>query len=104
MRALAAAALMLVLLVVVLSFGLTLVATMLVSAIRHRQMWSEPGLPMHELIAPTGELQDPQYGDRRRRPPAELIPRRREVSHDAVPLMSRAPWTVQKGARSVHHG
>jgi hypothetical protein len=103
MRALALAFGVLLMLVAVLGFGLALVTAMVVSAVRHRLMWSEPGLPMHELIAPTGELQDPQYGDRRRRPSLETACRRRE-STAVVPLMSRAPWTVQKGARSVHHG
>jgi hypothetical protein len=77
-------------------------AVFAVTAIRRHRTWSEPGLPLHELIAPTGELQDPQYGDRR-------LPRSdRAAARDErlgfVPLMGRAPWTVQKGARSVHHG
>jgi len=102
-RALAAAWLMLLTLATVLGFGVALIAAMVVDAVRQRQIWSEPGLPMHELIAPTGELQDPQYGDRRRRPAAETWARRRD-NRAPVPLMSRAPWIVQKGERSVKHG
>jgi hypothetical protein len=99
----ASALVVVALLLVVLCFGITVLAAILVTAIRAHHAWGQPGLPMHELIAPTGELQDPQYGDRRRRPSGELSPARRE-SHSGVPLMSRAPWTVQKGGRSVRHG
>jgi hypothetical protein len=103
MRSLAAAWLVLLFMGAVLGFGVGLIGAMLVGAVRRRLTWNEPGLPMHELIAPTGELQDPQYGDRRRRPADETYARRREFRGE-VPLMARAPWTVQKGARSVHHG
>jgi hypothetical protein len=102
-RALALAVVVVAMLVIVLGLGLAFVAAMLVSAVRHHQIWHEPGLPMHELIAPTGELQDPQYLDRRHRPADETAARRRE-SVAGMPLMSRAPWTVQKSARSVKHG
>jgi hypothetical protein len=82
--------------------GLVAVVVYLVGAVRRRRIWREPGLPMHELIAPTGELQDPQYGDRRL-PRSEWAAAESE-RHLYVPLMARAPWSVQKGARSVHHG
>lgn len=103
MRALALAWLMVLTLAAVMAAGIALVAAMVVDAARGRLTWSEPGLPMHELIAPTGELQDPAYLDRRRRPAGESWARR-PASHVPVPLMSRAPWTVQKGERSVRHG
>jgi hypothetical protein len=77
-------------------------AALVVRAIRRRRTWSEPGLPLHELIAPTGELQDPQYGDRRL-PRSEWAAANYERS-EYVPVMGRAPWSVQKSARSVHHG
>jgi hypothetical protein len=82
--------------------GLLAAAVWLVGTVRRRRVWREPGLPLHELIAPTGELQDPQYGDRR-------LPRTEWAAAECeryqyLPLMARAPWAVQKGARSVHHG
>jgi hypothetical protein len=83
--------------------GMLGAAVFVVTAIRRHRTWNEPGLPLHELIAPTGELQDPQYLDRKRRLADEVAAARRE-SHATVPLMARAPWTVQKGTRSVHHG
>ena len=78
------------------------VAVFVANAIRRHRTWHEPGLPLHELIAPTGELQDPQYGDRR-------LPRSEWAAAQGerlgyVPLMGRAPWSVQKIARSIHHG
>jgi hypothetical protein len=82
--------------------GLLALAVFAVSAIRRHRTWSEPGLPMHELIAPTGELQDPQFADRRL-PRSEWAAARSERP-GSMPLMSRAPWSVQKSARSVHHG
>jgi hypothetical protein len=82
--------------------GMLAAAVFVVSAIRRHRTWNEPGLPLHELIAPTGELQDPQYGDRRR-PRSEQAAARYE-SPAWMPLMGRAPWNVQKGARSIHHG
>ena len=77
-------------------------AVFAVTAIRRHRTWSEPGLPLHELIAPTGELQDPQYGDRRL--PRSDRAAARDERPGFMPLMGRAPWTVQKVARSVHHG
>lgn len=94
--------LMLLTLAAVLGLGIAFVAATLVDRFRRRQIWNELGLPLHELIAPTGELQDPAFLGRRR-PAADSWARRPE-SHAPVPLMARAPWTVQKGERSVKHG
>lgn len=82
--------------------GILGVAVFVVTALRRRRIWSEPGLPMHELIAPTGELQDPQFADRRL-PRSEWAAARSDKVA-SMSLMSRAPWSVQKSARSVHHG
>ena len=56
---------------IVLSFGVVVCgavvgAGLAVSWLRHRRAWRGPGLIMHELICPMGELQDPEFGDRRR--------------------------------------
>ena len=50
----------------VLGFGLVVGVALAVSWLRARRTWRGPGLIMHELICPMGELQDPQYLDRRR--------------------------------------
>lgn len=56
---------------IVLSFavvcaGLVVAVGLAVSWLHRRHTWRQPGLIMHELICPAGELQDPEYGDRRR--------------------------------------
>jgi hypothetical protein len=82
--------------------GMLALAVFVVTAIQRHRTWSEPGLPLHELIAPMGELQDPQYGDRRL--PRSECAAAQSDRHGSVPVMGRAPWSVQKSARSVHHG
>lgn len=56
---------------IVLSFavfagGALVAAALAVSSLRRRRAWRGEGLIMHELISPMGELQDPEFGDRRR--------------------------------------
>jgi hypothetical protein len=41
-------------------------AGLAVSWLLRRRAWRGEGLIMHELICPMGELQDPEFGDRRR--------------------------------------
>lgn len=83
-------------------------AWLLVSWLRDRRTWSAPDLPMHELIAPMGELQDPQYADQRRSRDASV-----DDAHDTAvavvglgikPFANRAPLSVQRSSRSIRHG
>ena len=76
--------------------------------VRDRRTWSAPDLPMHELISPTGELQDPQYAGRRRLGDGSV-----DDAHDTAvavvgigikPFANRAPLSVQRSSRSLHHG
>jgi hypothetical protein len=76
--------------------------------VRDRRTWSAPDLPMHELIAPMGELQDPQYADRRRSGDGSA-----DEAHDTAvavigvgikPFTNRAPLSVPRSSRSIRHG
>jgi hypothetical protein len=76
--------------------------------VRDRRTWSAPSLPMHELIAPMGELQDPQYLDRRRTGDSGV-----DEAHDTAvavigvgvkPFTNRAPLSVPRVSRSIRHG
>ena len=73
-----------------------------------RRVWSGPSLPMHEIIAPMGELQDPQYADRRRAGDPGV-----DDAHDTAiavvglgikPFANRAPLSVPRSSRSLRHG
>ena len=85
------------------------VAALLLRAwLRDRKTWSAPDLPMHEIIAPMGELQDPQYADQRRARDASV-----DDAHDTAvavvglgikPFTNRAPLSVPRSARSGRHG
>jgi len=88
------------LVLVVLIGGTTLLGTLvLVDLVRDRIRWRGPGLIMHELICPTGELQDPQYADRRGLPYNDSI-----VDTTDRTLMGRAPLIVPKTQHSLRHG
>lgn len=76
--------------------------------LRDRRTWSGPDLPMHEIIAPMGELQDPQYADQRRGRDASVT-----EAHDTAvavvglgikPFVNRAPLSVPHSSRSQRHG
>jgi hypothetical protein len=76
--------------------------------VRDRRMWSAPDLPMHELIAPMGELQEPQYADRLRPVEGGV-----DEAHDTAvavigigikPFANRAPLSVPRSSRSLRHG
>jgi hypothetical protein len=76
--------------------------------VRDRRTWSAPNLSMHELIAPMGELQDPQYADRRRPGDSSV-----DDAHDTAvavigvgikPFTNRAPLSVPRSSRSMRHG
>lgn len=83
-------------------------ALLLRSWLRDRRTWSAPDLPMHEIIAPMGELQDPQYADQRRGRDDSV-----DDAHDTAvavvglgikPFANRAPLSVPRSGRSVRHG
>jgi hypothetical protein len=80
----------------------------LVGWVRARVTWSGPSILMHELIAPTGELQDPQFLNERRGRDNSA-----NEAHDTAvavigigikPFTNRAPLTVQRSERSLRHG
>lgn len=54
-----------VLCLAVLVLGVLAGVGLAVSSLLRRRAWHGPGLIMHELICPMGELQDPEFGDRR---------------------------------------
>jgi hypothetical protein len=73
-----------------------------------RKVWSGPDLPMHEIIMPMGELQDPQYADQRRAGDSSV-----DDAHDTAvavvglgikPFANRAPLSVPRSSRSLRHG
>jgi hypothetical protein len=90
-------------LTLVLGSGLFVGVYAVVSALRSRARWRGEGLIMHELIAPAGELQDPQFGDRRLgfSDDAAETPHPGKGDHS---LMGRAPWSVPRSSRGVRHG
>jgi hypothetical protein len=76
--------------------------------VRDRRIWSGPNLPMQELIAPMGELQDPQYADQRGSGVSGV-----DEAHDTAvavigigikPFTNRAPLSVPRSSRSMRHG
>lgn len=80
----------------------------LIGWLRDRRAWSAPSILMHELIAPMGELQDPQYLDRRRGRDSSA-----NDAHDTAvavigigvkPFANRAPLSVPRSERSLRHG
>jgi hypothetical protein len=83
-------------------------ALLLRAWLRDRRTWAGPALPMHEIIAPMGELQDPQYADQRRTRDASV-----DDAHDTAvavvglgikPFANRAPLSVPRSSRSTRHG
>jgi hypothetical protein len=99
--------------VLVTVFGSVLLALVVggllgVRWLRDRRTWSGPDLPMQELIAPMGELQDPQYADQRPGGMSGV-----DEAHDTAvavigigikPFTNRAPLSVPRSSRSIRHG
>jgi hypothetical protein len=88
--------------------AVTVSALLLRSWLRDRRTWSAPDLPMHEIIAPMGELQDPQYADQRKGRDASV-----NDAHDTAvavvglgikPFANRAPLSVPRSDRGLRHG
>ena len=82
-----------------MAIALVVGAACVVDTIREQLRWRGEGLIMHELISPAGELQDPQFADRRGHAYDESTA---DTTDHA--LMGRAPLMVQKTRHSVRHG
>ena len=103
-----AALVMIVMLVGTVLVAVLVAVLVLVGWVRGRLTWTAPSIVMHELIAPTGELQDPQFLDERRH-----RDRSADEAYDTAvavigigikPFSNRAPLTVQRTERSLRHG
>jgi hypothetical protein len=90
------------------AFGVLIAILLLVGWVRGRMTWSAPSIPMHEMICPMGELQDPQYLDERRVWDSSV-----DDAHDTAvavmgigikPFTNRAPLSVPRTERSQRHG
>jgi hypothetical protein len=88
--------------------GVLVAVLVFVGWVRGRMTWSAPSIPMHEMIAPMGELQDPQYLDERRVRDSNV-----DDAHDTAvavmgigikPFTNRAPLSVPRTERSQRHG
>jgi hypothetical protein len=90
------------------ALGVLVAILVLVGWVRGRMTWSAPSIPMHEMIWPMGELQDPQYLDEGRVRDSGV-----DDAHDTAvavmgigikPFSNRAPLSVPRSERSLRHG
>jgi len=88
--------------------GVAVVVFVLIGWLRDRRAWSAPSILMHEMIAPMGELQDPQFLNRGRGRDSSA-----NDAHDTAvavvgigvkPFAKRDPLSVPRNERSLRQG
>jgi hypothetical protein len=92
----------------VLAFGLVIAVVVLVGAIRNRRTWAAPSVWTDDHTLRIRELQDPQYAHSRPAGDPSV-----SDAHDTAiavaglgihPFTNRAPLSVPRNERSLHHG